>query len=101
MTPLWSRNGHELFYRNKDSQIMVATYQVNGDRFVADKPRVWSKQRLANTGQTPVFDLASDGKRFIVLMGSEGVAAPDARQHVTLVANFFDELRRVAPSGYR
>jgi serine/threonine-protein kinase len=99
--PLWSRNGHELFYRNKDSQIMVATYNVNGDAFAADTPRVWAEPRLANTGLTPLFDLAPDGKRFIVLMGSEGPAAPDARKHVTLVANFVDELRRLAPAGKR
>jgi serine/threonine-protein kinase len=94
--PLWSRNGYELFYRNEDSQIMVVTYSVNGDTFVADKPRLWSEKRLANTGLTPPFDLAPDGKKFIVLMGSEGPAAPEARRHVTLVANFFDELRRIA-----
>jgi serine/threonine-protein kinase len=95
--PLWSRNGSELFYRNEDSQIMVVTYKVNGDTFVADTPQVWSEKRLANTGLTPLFDLAPDGKKFVVLMGSEGPAAPEARKHITLVANFFDELRRLAP----
>jgi len=99
--PLWSRNGSELFYRNADSQIMAVPYRVNGDTFVADTPRVWSETRLANTGLTPLFDLAPDGKKFVVLMGPEGPAAPEARKHVTLVANFFDELRRIAPSGMR
>ena len=96
--PVWSRNGRELFYRTEDSRLMVATYAVNGDTFVADKPRVWSEQRLANTGLTPNFDLAPDGKRFMVLMAPEGAEASRLQGHVTLVMNFFDELRRIAPA---
>jgi serine/threonine-protein kinase len=97
--PVWSRNGRELFYRTEDSQIMVATYAVKGDTFVADKPRVWSEQRLANTGLTPNFDLAPDGKRFAVLMTAGSPVPPEAQSHVTLVMNFFDELRRIAPAA--
>jgi serine/threonine-protein kinase len=97
--PVWSRNGRELFYRTEDNRIMVARFTVNGDTFVADKPRLWSEKRLADTGLTPNFDLAPDGKRFAVLMSAdaEGSALPDAQSHVTLVMNLFDELRRVAP----
>jgi serine/threonine-protein kinase len=95
--PIWARNGRELFYRNEDSQIMVATYAVRGDTFVADKPRVWSEKRLANTGLTPLFDLAPDGKRFAVLMAAEGPEPIEAQSHVTLLLNFFEELRRIAP----
>lgn len=95
--PLWSRNGRELFYRNEESQIMVARYQVHGDTFDADKPRVWSEQRLANAGLTPLFDLAPDGRKFVVLMAAQGAAAPEARRHVTLSTNFVDELRWLLP----
>ena len=28
--PVWSRNGHELFYRTEDQRIMVANYTVKG-----------------------------------------------------------------------
>jgi serine/threonine-protein kinase len=96
--PVWSRNGRELFYRTEDSRIMVAAYAVKGDTFVADKPRVWSEQRLANTGLTPNFDLAPDGKRFAVLMTAESPVPPEVQRHVTLVMNFFDELRQIAPA---
>ena len=34
-----SRNGHELFFRTEDNEIMVAGYAVKGDSFVADKPQ--------------------------------------------------------------
>jgi serine/threonine-protein kinase len=95
--PEWSRNGRELFYRTEDNQLMVVTYAVKGDTFVAAKPRVWSNERLANTGLTPNFDLAPDGTRFAVLMSAGGPISAYVQNHVTLVTNFFDELRRLAP----
>ena len=62
MMPVWSRNARELFYRTEDQRILVANYTVNGDTFVAEKPRVWLGAQLANTGLAPNFDLAPDGK---------------------------------------
>jgi serine/threonine-protein kinase len=98
--PVWSRNGHELFYRTVDNRIMVTNYTVKGETFVADKPRVWSGKQLANVGLGGNFDLAPDGKRFVVLMPAESPEPREAQNHVTLVVNFFDEIRRrVAAQG--
>jgi serine/threonine-protein kinase len=98
--PLWSRNAHELFYRTEDQRIMVVNYTVKGDSFVADKPRVWFAKQLVNTGAAVNFDLAPDGKRCIVLMPAESSQPQESQSHVTLVVNFFDEVRRrVAAQG--
>jgi len=94
---MWSSNRKELFYRTDDGRIMVASYTVTGDSFVADTPRVWSDKRLANTGLTLNLDLAPDGKRFAVLMPADNPESRETRGHVTLMLNFFDELRRLAP----
>jgi serine/threonine-protein kinase len=93
LVPVWSRTGHELYYRTEDHRIMVANYTVRGDTFVPEKPRVWSAKRLANTGMGINFDLAPDGKRFLVLLSAESQDA-HAQSHVTLMVNFFDEVRR-------
>jgi serine/threonine-protein kinase len=92
--PLWSRNGHELFYRTEDQRIMVANYTVKGESFVAGKPRVWFGKQLASTGQAVNYDLAPDGNRFLVLMPAESAQPQEAQNHVILVVNFFDEIRR-------
>ncbi len=97
--PVWSRNGKELFYRTEDQRIMVVTYTAKGDSFVADTPRVWSERQLANTGLTLNFDLAPDGKRFAVLMPADAPEPRETRSHITLVLNFFDEVRRRVGSG--
>jgi serine/threonine-protein kinase len=99
--PVWSRTAHELFYRTLSGceKIMVTTYTINGGVFKAQTARLWSEQRLANTGLTPNFDVAPDGKRCVVLMPVPGSELPEAQSHVTLVMNFFDEVRRRAPRG--
>ena len=87
--PIWSRNGRELFYLGPENRIMVSEFVVSGNSFVASKPRVWSGQQLFSAGFTN-FDLAPDGKRFAIL------PAPGTRAdvRVTVLLNFFDELRR-------
>jgi len=79
---------------------MVANYTVKGESFVADKPRAWSGKQLANMGLGANFDLAPDGKRVMVLVSAEGPEPRETQSHVTLVVNFFDEVRRrVAAQG--
>jgi hypothetical protein len=91
--PVWSRAG-ELFYRTLDQRIMVSNYTVEGGRFVQQKPREWFGKTLANVGIVRNFDLAPDGKRFVALMPTETQEPREAQSHVTLVTNFFDEVRR-------
>jgi Tol biopolymer transport system component len=90
--PIWSRNGSELFYESPDHRIMVSEFVVRGSSFVASKPRLWSNQQLFTPGFTNL-DLAPDGKRFAIL------PAPATRGdvRVTVLLNFFDELRRRVP----
>jgi hypothetical protein len=94
MMPAWSRVGRELFYRTEDQRIMVANYTVKGESFVADRPRVWFGKQLANLGLTINYDLAPDGNRLVVLMPVDSAEPRDTHSHVTLVTNFFDEVRR-------
>jgi serine/threonine-protein kinase len=99
MYPVWSGNGHELFFRTEDNRIMVATYAAKEDSFVPDKARVWSDKQLANLGPIGVnnYDLAPDGKRIAALMSVESLEARQAQSHVIFLENFGDELQRKAP----
>jgi serine/threonine-protein kinase len=97
--PIWSSNGHELFFRGDDNRIMVATYAAKADTFVPDKPRVWSDKQLANRGILANYDLAPDGKRIAALMPAEGPEAQQTQNHVIFLENFADELQRKVPTG--
>jgi serine/threonine-protein kinase len=90
----WSRSRRELLYRDEDGRIMVARYTVEGDLFRAGKPRVWSPRLVPVRELGRTFDLHPDGERVAVLKTSGNEAR---RDHVTMIQNFFDELRRIAP----
>jgi serine/threonine-protein kinase len=97
VSPTWSRTTPELFFGTPTQQIMVATYQVDGDAFRAEKPRLWSDARYKTRGTFRPFDLHPDGKRFALAPAAP--APGGARQdHVTVIFNVFDELRRIAPN---
>jgi serine/threonine-protein kinase len=96
--PIWSRNGHELFFLS-DNRIMVTDYTAKAGSFVAGKPRVWSEKRLLDLGSPPVltYDAAPDGRRFAAVLYADGTAEEKPITHVTFLLNFFDELRRRVP----
>jgi protein kinase-like protein/WD40 repeat protein len=98
--PIWSRGalgaGRELFYQSPNG-IMVVRYTAKGATFVPDKPRLWSDYRIYNARVAKNYDLAPDGKRFAVFELPEGEQKPET--HVTLLLNFFDEVRRRVPPG--
>ena len=98
--PVWSRNGRELFYQAPDNRIMVATYTAKGDSFSADKPRPWAQtQILEPNALNWNLDLAPDGKRFVVAPRLEATGGQKGSVHVTVLLNFFDELRRRVPAS--
>jgi len=92
----WSKNGHELFYETADNRIMVVDYSVEGPSFVPGKPRVWSDRQLFNAGAANA-DLAPDGKRFAVFALPQTRPGDKGSVHVTMLLNFFDELKRKLP----
>jgi Tol biopolymer transport system component/predicted Ser/Thr protein kinase len=98
--PIWSRDGRELFYETLDNRIMVSTYTANAASFAPNKPRLWSNTQVL--GLAPVLwnlDLARDGKRFAVFPIPEATGEQKGSVHVTVLLNFFDELRRRVPVG--
>ena len=95
MFPWWSRDGRQLFFRNEESsRVMAVSYTVQGDSFVPDKPRVWLEKQLANFGTVVNYDLAPDGKRIAALMPADEPGEQKPRNQVTILQNFFDEVRR-------
>jgi len=93
--PLWARNGKQLFYRNED-QMWVVDVRTDGG-FAATKPR----RLFDNPGYTAAFpmrtyDLSLDGQRF--LMVKEEQEKPTPVTEMTLVQNWFEDLKRLVPT---
>jgi serine/threonine-protein kinase len=101
--PMWSQNQRELFFQDLGARIMVVEYTARGDSFIAGTPRLWSERRLLSLVSPPVptLDLAPDGQRFAVILYQNGTAEQKPVTRVTLLLNFFDELKRRAPPEKR
>ena len=97
----WSLNGRELFYTDSAGEIMAVNYTAKGGTFSASPPRLWCPRHLEGVTGYPsqAIDLASDGKRFAVILPTGRDAEPKPQTHVVFVLNFFDELRRTVPTG--
>jgi Tol biopolymer transport system component len=93
--PLWSHDRRSLFFTS-DDRVMMAEYTSSGASFTAGKPRLWSTTPIrGNTGFSN-YDVAPDGKRLAVFVPSDA-GRPEEMTRLTLLLNFFDELRRRSP----
>jgi serine/threonine protein kinase len=90
-SPMWNRNGRELFYRNGDK--MMAVDVGGGSDLTLSAPRLLFEQPYA-FGQTitlPNYDVSPDGKRFLMVKDEPGAG------RLNVVLNWFEELKRLVP----
>jgi hypothetical protein len=73
---------------------LMKSWSRKGETFIPSKPRVFYGGRISNIGTAGNLDLAPDGKRFVVLMPAESSESQETQSRLTLVVNFFDEVRR-------
>ncbi|MBZ5514226.1 MAG: serine/threonine-protein kinase, partial [Acidobacteriia bacterium] len=94
--PLWSRNGRQLFYwrQNQVFEVDVET----GSGFSASKPRLlFEHPGYIGMAPTRTWDISPDGQRFLAVKMEE--RKPQPITELTLVENWLEELKRLAPTG--
>ena len=89
--PLWSRDGRELFYRNGDKMMSVATTLQPTLR--ASKPELLFERPYWNYPYYPAYDVSPDGRRFLIVKENEAAAAATA---MNVVLNWFAEVKQKA-----
>ena len=99
--PLWSRDSRQLFYRQswsqRENQVSVADVRT-GPVFSAGKPRLlFTAQDYVGMGQIRSWDISPDGKHFLVVKMEERKSRP--LTELVLVQNWFEELKRLVPTG--
>jgi serine/threonine-protein kinase len=94
--PTWSRAKRELLYVTPDNLIRVVPYTVQADSFRSDPPRPWTARQILPLRFRSI-DLHPDGERVAAALATEG-QANHRRDKVVFIFNFFDELRRLAPT---
>ena len=86
ISPVWSPDSRELFYRNGDAMMVVS---VSADAaFVASTPEVLFRGAYAGGVQGPagrVYDISPDGDRFLMLKDSDEATQGGYRRDSQLV----------------
>ena len=95
-SPLWSRNGRELFFMTGGDQpgiVRVNAVDVTlGGAFTSGEPRVLFEGRFGRTGSPTAYDVSPDGRRLLMTEYLDPPKQPVTRMRVVL--NWFEELRR-------
>ena len=97
----WSADGRELFYRT-DSGLMVVPFEPDADEFTVGRAEelftgAFEGPYLRVAGESyQDYDVTADGQRFVMFprTGEDDRAGND---HVTLVFNWFEELKARVP----
>jgi serine/threonine protein kinase/Tol biopolymer transport system component len=89
ITPYWSPNGREVFFKSMEA-LKVASFRGDGPR-----PEVGVPQTLFNLGSSELCGVGPDG-RFLVAR----LAGPDRPPGVRVVLNWFSEFGAAAPGKY-
>jgi serine/threonine-protein kinase len=94
--PLWARNGKQLFYRWQD-QVWAVDVRTDAG-FTPTKPRLLFEQ-AGYRMTTPIrcWDISLDGQRFLMVKVDD--RKPQPVTEMILVQNWFEELKRLVPTG--
>jgi Tol biopolymer transport system component len=102
-SPLWSRDGRELFYRNGNA-VMGVAIEIE-PTFKAGKPETLFQGTYTSviyaTSPAQVlhpWDISRDGKRFLMMKDVAYTAAGQGPRKINIVLNWFEELKRRVPA---
>ena len=88
---VWSRDGRELFYRNRRGYMVAVRVETASAFSAGETTTLFADTAFRRADVRRQYDVAPDGKRFIMIR-------PLASRHesrLILVQNFFEELKRL------
>jgi hypothetical protein len=88
-SPVWSRDGRELFFRNR-GKMMAAAVELQ-PKFHTGVPKP-----LFDSTSLGDYDVAPDGQRFVMIRTREEGATP---RSISVVLGWFDDLVRRVPTS--
>jgi serine/threonine-protein kinase len=96
-SPLWSPNGRELFYYGQPGTLMAVRVEPSTS-FKAGAPQVVLQGPYVAPIGASHYSVSPDGRRFLMIKD----AATDANApppQINVILNWFEELRRLVPTG--
>jgi Tol biopolymer transport system component len=94
-SPVWSRNGNEIFYRN-GPKLMAASVTASPEFSAAPARVLFETPYAENPRREAQYDVFPDGQRFLML---KGVITASGGTQYHVVTNWTEEVKRLAPPG--
>jgi Tol biopolymer transport system component len=97
-SPVWARNGRELFYQapaDPGETAMMAVHIDTTNGFESGEPRVLFLGRFGPTAPIRSYDVTADGQRFIMTKTEPNPVNPVTSVHIVL--NWLEELKARVP----
>ena len=91
--PSWSRDGHEVFYRNGQGDMVAVRVEIEPVFSVGPTSVLFSAAAYPAAAVHHQYDVSPDGERFLMIRPKSS-ATPG---QLILVQNFFEELRARVP----
>lgn len=96
--PAWNRSGRELFYVQagaSGSRKLMSVRIGTAPAFLAGTPETLFERGDLQSGWGRSYDVARDGRRFLITVRKEQPTAP---AQMILVQNWTEELKRIVPT---
>ena len=94
---LWARNGQELFYESMGALMRVPL--TSRSTFAPGPPsKLFDMRGFLIRAPGRLYDIAPDGRRFLMTKTSRAADAPAPSARLILVQHWFEELKRRAPT---
>jgi len=94
--PQWSADGRELFYVSDDG-IYSVPVTTGGNTFRFERSAKVLDVRVNDPYGLGAYDVADDGRRFLVARSLTDTGSAAEADHVLLILDWFDELRERVP----
>jgi eukaryotic-like serine/threonine-protein kinase len=95
--PLWAKDGKQIFYRWRD-QVWAVDVNKTDRGLATSKPRLlFEKPGYLGSTEVRGWDISADGKRFLMVKREENRIT--SVNELTLIQNWFEELKRLVPLG--
>ena len=97
LSPLWARNGKQLFYWSLDhGKIWVVDIQTGADLIVGNPRLLFENNGIMVNPIRRGFDISLDDQLFLAVRQED--RQPQPVTEINLVLNWFEELKRLAPT---
>jgi len=96
-SPVWAPNDRELFYRDGSGAVIAVPFEVIGATWRTGAPARLLDAKYAAPGEMANYDIAPDGRRFLMLKETGHDDESVAKADLVVVLNWIEELKQRLP----